>query len=221
MRTIAIGDIHGCSQALASLLEILQPAADDRVVFLGDYVDRGPDSQGVLELILAIQEQCQVVPLLGNHETMLLDCLDKGAPHTFWVSQCGGGETLASYGGELRGIPPRHVTFLRSCRRFYETPSHLFVHANYVHSHPLENQSDEILLWQHLSWSVPRPHHSGKTAIVGHTPQRSGRILNLGHLQCIDTACFAGGWLTALHVETGESWQANNQGETRDGSPPT
>ncbi len=216
MRTIAIGDIHGCAQALAALLDKVGPTSDDRVVFLGDYIDRGPDTRGVLDRVLELRRLCEVVALLGNHETMLIESLQKGNPLSFWLAQCGGSATLSSYGGSLRNIPPDHVDFFSSCRRFFETSSHLFVHANYNAHQPLEEQSDEVLLWQHLSWSVPTPHRSGKQVIVGHTPQRTGKILNLGHLLCIDTACFAGGWLTALDVDSGESWQANQAGETRD-----
>lgn len=216
MRTIAIGDIHGCAQALAVLLDMVSPAVDDRIVFLGDYIDRGPDSRGVLEQVLELRQRCDVIALLGNHETMLIESLQKGNPLSFWVAQCGGSATLSSYGGALRNIPPAHVEFLTSCRRFFETSSHLFVHANYHANQPLEEQSDEMLLWQHLSWAVPEPHRSGKRVIVGHTPQRTGKILDLGHLLCIDTACFAGGWLTALDVDSGQSWQANQTGETRD-----
>lgn len=220
MRTIAIGDVHGCAQSLALLLEQFNPLTDDCVVFLGDYIDRGPNSRSVLDQILVLQQQCQVVALLGNHETMLLESLDRGSPLSFWTAQCGGSSTLASYGGQLHNIPANHIDFLRTCRRFHETDTHLYVHANYHPQQPLAEQPDEILLWKHLSWSVPPPHHSGKTAIVGHTPQRSGQILDVGHLRCIDTACFAGGWLTALHVESGRSWQANERGETRSSAPP-
>ncbi len=68
-RTIAIGDVHGCSAALAALVRAISPTALDTLVFLGDYIDRGPDSRGVLEQVIALAERCSVVPLLGNHAT--------------------------------------------------------------------------------------------------------------------------------------------------------
>jgi serine/threonine protein phosphatase 1 len=215
MRTIAIGDIHGCSLALSALLERIRLEPSDRLVFLGDYVDRGPDSRGVLDIILTLRQLCDVVTLLGNHEAMLIDSLSEPQPVPMWVSHCGGGETIASYGGSLQDMPGEHVEFLRGCRRFFETDTHLFVHANYLSHLPLDQQSDVVLLWQHLSMGIPLPHQSGKTAIVGHTPQRTGNILDLGYLKCIDTACFAGGWLTALDVDSGQFWQANREGGTR------
>ena len=71
-RIIAIGDVHGCSAALAALVQAIAPTPLDTLVFLGDYIDRGPDSRGVLEQVIALAERCIVVPLLGNHEEMLL-----------------------------------------------------------------------------------------------------------------------------------------------------
>lgn len=215
MRTIAIGDIHGCSLALANLLEAINPQPDDRFIFLGDYVDRGPNSRGVLDLILELAERHTVIPLLGNHEVLFLNCCETGTLNPFWLKQCGGDETLVSYGGDLQNVPPAHIQFLRYCFRHYETEKCLFVHANYSADKPLAEQPDSLALWQHLTTFIPEPHVSGKTVIVGHTPQRTGEILNLGHVVCIDTACVLGGWLTALNVETGQYWQVNKFGERR------
>jgi serine/threonine protein phosphatase 1 len=75
-RIIAIGDVHGCSAALAALLRAIDPTALDTLVFLGDYIDRGPDSQGVLGQVIALAQRCSVVPLLGKHEEMLLAVLE-------------------------------------------------------------------------------------------------------------------------------------------------
>jgi len=216
MRTIAIGDIHGCALALESVLNAIQPGGEDRLIFLGDYVDRGPDSRAVLELIMDTAYRCRVVPLLGNHELMLLAAFESVDFMPFWL-QCGGQETVDSYGGNLDQVPAEHWEFLNHCRRFFETDSHLFFHANYDPTLSPAEQSDMLTLWQHLSQSVPGPHQSGKTVIVGHTPQRTGEILDLGHLLCIDTACFAGGWLTAFDVNSKQVWQANRRGELRQG----
>lgn len=215
MRTIAIGDIHGCSLALSVLLEWIAPRAEDRIVFLGDYIDRGPNSRDVIDQVLELSARCEVVPLLGNHEVLMLGSLATGMPNPFWLHQCGGNETLISYGGVLENVPVTHREFFRTCRRHFETPTHFFVHANYDANKSLEEQGEHLLLWQHLSGFIPLPHDSGKTAVVGHTPQRTGEILDIGHLQCIDTACFAGGWLTALDVATKQVWQANRFGERR------
>lgn len=213
-RIIAIGDIHGCSLALEAVLKLIAPEPSDTIITLGDYVDRGPDSKGVVEQLLTLGETCEHVPLIGNHEIMLLHALDNPAEVRFWL-HCGGQATLDSYGGGPADIPYQHLKFLSGCRKFHETAEHFFVHANYVHSLPLPEQPDMALFWEHLQHTAPPRHVSGKTAIVGHTPQPSGDVLNLGHLLCIDTYCFGTGYLTALDVQTGQVWQADKFGRPR------
>jgi serine/threonine protein phosphatase 1 len=222
-RTIAIGDIHGCSLALRALASAIDPGPEDLLVFLGDYIDRGPDSRGVLEQVIALAGRCVVVPLLGNHEEMLLGALEGQSELRYWL-KFGGMEALASYGyggglgvtpSGLRGIiPADHLRFIRGCRDYFETVGHIFVHAYYESGRPLHEQE-----WGGLRWASlpprPEPHRSGKVAVVGHTPQKSGEILDLGFLKCIDTFCHGGGWLTALDVEAGTVWQADAQGRMR------
>jgi serine/threonine protein phosphatase 1 len=125
--------------------------------------------------------------------------------------------TLESYGfgARLADIPGRHWRFLERCLPFFETDTHLFVHANYLPSLPLKDQPGEMLRWLSLEDSVPEPHVSGKVAVVGHTPQMTGEVLNLGHLLCIDTFVQGGGWLTALELATGQVWQADENGRMR------
>ena len=216
-RTIAIGDIHGCSQALRTLLDAISPTVDDTVVTLGDYVDRGPDSRGVVDQLLELQHRCRLVPLLGNHEIMLLSSLNGELDSDIW-QRYGGAETLASYGDLSSEIDPRHREFLANCRHFYETDTHIFMHANYVAELELNEQPEHILFWTHVSSVLPPRHRSGKIAVVGHTPQVEGTILDLGHLICIDTCCFAGGWLTALDTTTGRIWQSDQWGQLREES---
>jgi serine/threonine protein phosphatase 1 len=214
MRTIAIGDIHGCSQALAALLHAIAPRPQDVLVTLGDYVDRGPDSRGVIDQLIALGDRCRLKPLLGNHELMMLEALEDDESKDFWM-ECGGRETLESYGGTCEGIPQQHLAFLRGCRRFHESRGHIFLHANYFSDLPLSEQPDFMLFWEHISFLVPGPHESGKRVIVGHTPQAGGEVLDLDHVVCIDTYCVGGGWLTALEVETGRIWQADREGVLR------
>jgi serine/threonine protein phosphatase 1 len=124
----------------------------------------------------------------------------------------GGQATLDSFGSAgLDGISDECWSFLDSCRLCYETPTHFFVHANYDPARPLSEQLEDTALSLSLTESVPGPHCSGKTAVVGHTAQASGEVLNLGHLLCIDTDCCHAGYLTALDVDSGEIWQAQDQ----------
>jgi serine/threonine protein phosphatase 1 len=96
-RIIAIGDVHGCAKALATLIEAIQPTGSDTLVFLGDYIDRGPDSRGVVEKVTALGKRCSVVPLLGNHEEMVLAALEGQSEVRLWL-KFGGDVALASYG---------------------------------------------------------------------------------------------------------------------------
>lgn len=220
-RTLALGDIHGCSLALRAIIRAIDPTAEDLVIALGDFVDRGPDSRGVLEQMVELVERCEVIPLQGNHELMLLEAIESEENLEFWL-QCGGAATLDSYDGDLANIPEIHLAFFRGCRRYYETDSHIFVHANYDANLALQEQPDALLFWEHLMMypdgtnTIPARHYSGKVAVVGHTPQGNGEIMDLGDLICIDTYCFGGGWLTALEVETGQVWQADQFGNLRD-----
>lgn len=210
-RVIAIGDIHGCSNALNALLDVIEPGPDDLIVTLGDYVDRGPNSRGVLDRLIRLRRECQLVPLWGNHELMMLSAMHQPEEFEAWQAS-GGRATVLSYGGTLEQMPPEHYDFLAACVPFYETATHIFVHANYVPELPLPEQPPMALFWEHLTRRLPEPHISGKTAIVGHTPQHSGRIIDCGHVIGIDTYVFGGGLLTALDTLSGRLWQATRYG---------
>ena len=216
-RVIAIGDIHGCSRALAALLSAIAPRPGDTIVTLGDYVDRGPDTPGVLEQLIQLRERCQLVPLLGNHDQMLLQVISGELDCALW-SGCGGAATLESYGycGDFSVIPASHIEFLRRCVDHYETDTHFFVHANYDAGLPLDQQSENARRWRKLTEEIPLPHVSGRIAIVGHTPAENGEIFDVGHLRCIDTWCCGGRWLTALDVTSDQVWQADNEGKLRE-----
>ncbi len=216
-RTIAIGDIHGCCVALETLLDAISPTSDDTIVTLGDYVDRGPDSRGVIERLISLGQDCRLVPLCGNHEEMMLSVVEGQNPYTSWL-RYGGVDTLDSYGfsGDLDVIPPSHHKFFDSLLDYFETPTHLFTHAAYDPGLPLDQQSTQMLRWHSLRDGVPDPHTSGKIAVVGHTANKDGEILDVGHLICIDTYCYGGGWLTALDVDSGRLWKANDAGVLQD-----
>jgi serine/threonine protein phosphatase 1 len=236
-RTIAIGDVHGCARALAALLKAIEPRREDTIVTLGDYVNRGPDSRGVLEQLIALERQCTLIPLLGNHDQTLLEARAIALADDVteepraegdrtiiadWI-RMGGDATLVSYGAprgrvsaaDLARIPAQHCEFLGRCRDYHETSTHIFVHAQYDPGMAMDKQFSHNLRWHSLKSSTPGPHGSGKKVIVGHSAQKTGEILDLGHVECIDTYCFGGGWLTALDVDTEEIWQANKQGGLR------
>jgi len=111
-RTLAIGDIHGCSAALGALIAAIRPRAEDRIVTLGDYIDRGPDSRGVLDRLIDLDGRCHLVPLLGNHDQMLLD-VRAGTKPIYWLLDIGGIATLDSYGPGPRAGPRIPLRFPR------------------------------------------------------------------------------------------------------------
>ena len=214
MRQFAIGDIHGCLTALQVLDRELAFSGDDTVVTLGDYVDRGPDSRGVIEFLLGLLERCHLVTLRGNHEIMMLEARDDRSSLLNWLGY-GGDATLDSYGATgFRDVPESHWNFLNDTVRYHVAEDDFFVHANVVPDLPLEDQPDYNLFWEHLG-GVVRPHVSGRRMICGHTAQKSGLPLDLGNAVCIDTYACGDGWLTCLETGSGMIWQANQQGDLR------
>jgi len=219
MRVLAIGDIHGCSTALDTLLKEVNLECDDLIVTLGDYVNKGPDTQGVLDRLIAFHERGQLVPIRGNHDLMFL--LARSLPEETAIQALITPETLASYGTQDNGeplnithIPDRHYHFLaHTCINYWETDHHLFLHGTADPNLPLDQQPYENLFW--AKFKSPSPHQSGKVMICGHTSQKNGQPVNLGYAICIDTWACGEGWLTALDVNTGQVWQANQQGETQ------
>jgi serine/threonine protein phosphatase 1 len=220
MRTFAIGDIHGCATGLSSLLDAVNPAKDDQIVFLGDYIDRGPSSKEVIQTLIDIHSRCRSVFLRGNHEVMLLDGRDDSVKAHMWQS-AGGLETLLSYGAHLsenwpQAIPASHWSFFERTIPYFETETHIFVHACLDPTLALAEQPDFLLYWEYLERM--KPHQSGKRVICGHTPQLSTKPKDIGYAVCIDTGAVFGGWLTCLDTGSGKYWQANQTGSVRTSS---
>ncbi len=215
-RVIAIGDVHGCAIALDALLRQIEPRADDTIVMLGDCVDRGPDSRGVIGQLLNWKDRCRLVPILGNHEEMMLNHLEGRAQPDNWLL-CGGQETLNSYRGTKGqpSVPPAHLEFIRSWGDYWEADDQFFVHGAYHPEQLLGAQRWQTWRWHSLRDMLPGPHVSGKTAVVGHTAQKSGEILDVGHLVCIDTYCWGGGRLTGYEPTSGQVWQVDRDGNRR------
>ena len=214
----AVGDIHGELEKLERLLDTLAVAQGDRLVFLGDYVDRGPESAAVVSRLLALRREVDCVFLLGNHESMFLDFLGwKGANYfggdAFLVN--GGDRTLASYGwfgeraerGKGFDLPPAHAEFYRGLRLYHQEGDYLFVHAGLGPrglqsgdlGYALRMSRPEDLLWNRTTHDLP--HNLGITVIYGHTPSRDFTVrwnepFSIG----IDTGATYGGPLTAIRL---------------------
>lgn len=190
MGLVAIGDIHGCARTLDALLDRLAPGSDDHLLFIGDYIDRGPDSKGVIDRLLKLDQTCRCTFLRGNHEAMMLDYLDQGEYELWRIN--GGIETLSSYvtQGRQVEIPQSHIAFLRTTELYYETPDFFFAHAGLLpHLTVAENKAqcgEDVFLWER-SHLQAREVAWEKPVVCGHTPQPCP--VNRDKLIVIDTGC--------------------------------
>ena len=218
-RHLAIGDIHGCFDALRTLCEFVQFKEQDVIIPLGDYCDRGPNTRAVIDFLLQLAKTNTVHPIRGNHDIMMLNAGDNDIELTKWLN-VGGDTTLQSYApiesenGKLSDVPAHHWRWLNDkLLPYFETETHFFVHANAYPELPLAEQPDFMLYWE--KFNDPPAHESGKTMVCGHTSQKSGQPIVNQHAICIDTWAYGRGWLTCLHAESGMIWQANELGDTR------
>lgn len=202
-RIFAIGDVHGCSRELAALLKKIDPRPQDTVVFLGDYIDRGPDSRGVVDLVLALKKRCKVVALKGNHEELFIDFLEspESANAGLFILN-GGSSTLASYAGPggTFEIPESHVQFFYDLKLFYETNEYFFVHAGVpLKSLKLidEKEDAHALMWSRQPF-LSSSYKWEKIVVHGHTPVNDVEVLK--NRINVDTGCVYDGELTAIEL---------------------
>jgi serine/threonine protein phosphatase 1 len=225
MRLLAIGDIHGCLGPLNDLLAWVAPRPNDLLITLGDYVDRGPDSRGVLNRLIELKRTRPVICIRGNHEIMMVDAWRGGrAEQQMWFG-VGGMQTLGSYGpspgitGTLADVPMEHWLFLQNeLVDHHESERFIFVHAGVEYSAEMDSQPTNSLFWEFLGRpGSPTGHYSGKIVICGHTSQKSGEPKVVPGAVCIDTYPHGGGWLTCLDAISGQYWQVDVLGRKREG----
>lgn len=199
--TCIIGDIHGCSVPLQNLIDTIgnQP---DTFIFLGDYIDRGPSSQDVVEIILDLKKtHPRVITLLGNHEYMLLNYLE-GLDDSIFL-RAGGRQTLASYGldpamplKEIQaGFPRNHLAFFQDLPLLWDDQYGIYVHAGLRPGLHLSRQTSDWCLWVRDEF-IHSSHDFGKPVVFGHTvfPKPLIQKNKIG----IDTGAVYGKTLTAL-----------------------
>lgn len=218
MATYAIGDIHGCDTALTTLLSELNPSPDDTFVFLGDYIDRGPGSRQVLDLLMTFAKTHDTLLLKGNHDIMMEQARNQPEILFNWL-RFGGLETLKSFDitpapGWHAQLPKMYWEFIRTMQSYHITDEHIFVHAGLETGISMDMQDEQHLFWN--KYNIP-DRYDHRQVICGHTARKDGQIANFGHTICIDTFCYGGQWLTALNVTSGKFLQANENGQTRSG----
>ena len=201
----AIGDIHGHLESLERLMEKIKPDLEkDQLVFMGDYIDRGPNSKGVVDYILRLKNLAppeNVVCLKGNHEAMFLNFLQGNDIELFLFN--GGLSTIKEYWGrdwehrERLVLPPDHDKFYRELKLYYETPEYIFVHGGLKPGVPLAEQDEEDLLWIRGEF-ITALDDFGRKVIFGHTPFKQPLLLpnKIG----IDTGAAYGNLLTCLKL---------------------
>lgn len=221
-RVYAIGDIHGRLDLLNNLLSQIEADLTGYkgrciAVFLGDYIDRGPDSKGVIDrLMQSLPASLEPVYLLGNHEWAMLQLFTSLETGAGWIKH-GGLETLRSYGlsvqpgqptpERLAGLqqtlqerfPPQHKAWLEKCLTWYELGDYYFVHAGIRPSVPLAEQTDHDRLWMRAGFLDWRGGGLSKMIVHGHTISKDVEIR--AHRIGIDTGAYASGVLTALVLE--------------------
>jgi serine/threonine protein phosphatase 1 len=210
MRSYVVGDIHGCLGELECLLDSLPLEPSDRLVFLGDYIDRGPDPKGVISHLIERQKigQQEFIFLKGNHEDMFLSYLDLPGKNSEIFLFNGGGTTLTSYGiaptiisaqeAHFR-IPRSHIDFLKSLRTYCLIEPFLCVHAGIHPLRPLNEQKEKELLWIRDEF-IFNPHALPYTVLFGHTPHREV-FFDLPYKIGLDTGLVYGNQLSCLEVQ--------------------
>lgn len=209
MKTIVVGDIHGCYKELKQLIIDLKDNQEynkdtDRLIFLGDYIDRGKDSCKVIQYIKELQkENDNVIALMGNHEKMCIEYITQN--ENIWLYN-GYQATLNSYGSYKELI--KDVEWMKSLPLYYEDENYVYAHAGINPNKPLKENSDYELLWQREGFVYSRAMFD-KTVIFGHTPsqcvaQNDKPYKTSANNVGIDTGCVFGGNLTALIIENGE-----------------
>jgi serine/threonine protein phosphatase 1 len=211
-RIIAIGDIHGCINTFHKLImEEIRIRKSDTIYCIGDYIDRGPDSKGVVDLILDLRKHgYQIRTLRGNHEQLMLDAQnDREALLTWYIN--GGDKTLKSFGVDAyQGLKPKYKDFFKRTRYYYLNGPYIFVHAglNFRPEDPFEDK--DAMMWiRHFS--IDHQKLGARTIIHGHTPQSIEEILNPARENVfnIDGGCVYRdrpdrGYLVAINLTDGE-----------------
>ncbi|MFL4977861.1 MAG: metallophosphoesterase family protein [Xanthobacteraceae bacterium] len=200
-KTYAIGDIHGSLAKLRGLIARCERDAGGEamtLLFIGDYIDRGPDSRGVVDYVMRLQARlgANAIVLRGNHEELAVAAADSSLNAGSWLLN-GGDKTLRSYGvAAAQELPADHLAWFRALRLSFDDGQRLFVHAGIDPARPLHDQDAHDLVWIREPFLTDQRDH-GRLIVHGHTPLRTGTPDLRPNRLNIDTAAVFGGPLTA------------------------
>lgn len=211
-RLFAVGDIHGCFSSFEELIETkIKPMKTDKIILLGDLIDRGPQSKEVVDLIIDLQQKgFDIIPLMGNHEDMMLKTLDNEKNLPLWLYN-GGDATMRSFDiYALKDLNGKYLDFFRKLKLYYSYLNFLFVHAGFNDS-ITDPFSDTV----HMLWTCNREHRhpllKDRTIVHGHKPIKAEQcqllVKNRNQTIDIDTGCVYSdregyGRLTAVELFT-------------------
>lgn len=205
-RLYGIGDIHGHLDKLQQMVEKIEPDERTTLVFLGDYINYGEDSKGVIDYLIQLREWANCIFLKGDCEAMFLEALTLDETPVFQFIRRGGDKTWRSYGGCMNTVPDDHLAFLESLKCSHSEGKFHFVHAGVRPGVPLEKQKELDMLWIRDEF-IYGENLSGKVVVSGHTPTRNPRRTSDDKI-FLDTGAawphFQGfGKLTACEVHSG------------------
>lgn len=206
-RLIGISDIHGEYEKLCAVLDKITPNYDDKIIFMGDYIDRGASSREVVDKLIDLQSVCDCEYLIGSHEYAMLHAnLDDYYNYLFW--NYGGDATAKSY-GNFDNIMKIHGDFFNSLKPYYLTDKYLFIHAGIRIGIPLEDQDLTDMVYIRSEF-YNRKHNLAQKVIFGHTEFDTPQIQP--DKICIDTGCgkYKNAPLTAIIIENGKETFVNS-----------
>jgi len=224
MRTIAISDIHGYSNTFRSLLDRIGLHKDDQLCILGDCIDRGPDSRGVLDIIIKLQQDGYCVRyLMGNHEEMMLKAHYNPSQSAYWLMN-GGDATLKSFGvTQAKDVPTKYIQIIETLDYVHETSDGIFVHAglNMLNEDPFQDEHSKLWItnWYdeiNFNWLGNRKIIHGHAISKRYEIEKSLENIDQFPVMCIDNGCFRDkqgtGQLCALDLTNRKLWFNRNIG---------
>ena len=227
MRTLVIGDIHGGLRALHQILERANVTQQDRLIFLGDYVDGWSQSPQVLDFLIALQISHDCIFLRGNHDELLSEWLDESKDNLMWYNH-GGEATVLAYAKVNAQTKQKHIAFLQNLKDYHlDDQNRLFVHAGFTNMNGVKYEHfSKMLYWERTLWetalaldqsikigdlSYPKRFTLYKEIYIGHTPVtriNKTKPVQKANVWNIDTGAAFQGPLTILDVDTKTFWQS-------------